>query len=647
MSPSPSRLSLRRLLAVLVTLTLGFGTAGMFAGSSSANAAEGAPTRTVTVSPDRITYSSSAKPTTNFAGSPTVYASSSSYSTFMGFPAVALKPGETISGVSLKAYIAYVHGTGQTDFAIIPVSNSWQESGVTHRSQPAPTDTKVNLNSSAAVPSTATFELDAERTAEAVAAGSSFRVMNRPSNSSATLHAKGSNAPQLIVTITAAPPAPEPSISVTGDRLVFAHYFPPYPISIDNRDPAVDYYARHYLVPEGENGKFADVGGLLRDRPVARAPLSGSWKMEDLKTEVRQAIAAGIDGFAVDILSITGANWDRTVMLMQAASEVSPSFKIMLQPDATATAGKAPAAELASALAALAKYPSVHKLADGRVVISPFKAENKTPAQWAEILGLMETQHGVRTAFLPLFLNASKMAEYAAISIGFGNWGTRDPMLTTNGPDYAAQAHKLGKLWMQPVAIQDARPNQKLYDEAGNTEMLRASWNRAISQDADMVMLVTWNDYSEGGHFAPSADHGYTFLDISQYYSQRFKSGQFPAVTKDAIHVSHRVHRHATLPSYLYPMKQWSGTRTAPRDTVEVLTSLKASATVDVTVGTERYQYTAPAGVSTKLFPLRDGYTTATAKRAGASVASVRTKDAVTGNITQQDMTYHAVSSGR
>ena len=47
-------------------------------------------------------------------------------------------------------------------------------------------------------------------------------------------------------------------------RKVFAHYFSPFPISIDNRDPESDYYARGYLSVDGERGKHRAYGGYLR-----------------------------------------------------------------------------------------------------------------------------------------------------------------------------------------------------------------------------------------------------------------------------------------------------------------------------------------------------------------------------------------------
>ena len=70
------------------------------------------------------------------------------------------------------------------------------------------------------------------------------------------------------------PPVNTPTDVPSTAKLVFAHYFPPFPISIDNVDPSNDYYARNYLTIDGENGKYAQYGGFLRDRPVPRQPLA-------------------------------------------------------------------------------------------------------------------------------------------------------------------------------------------------------------------------------------------------------------------------------------------------------------------------------------------------------------------------------------
>ena len=47
-----------------------------------------------------------------------------------------------------------------------------------------------------------------------------------------------------------------------GTRWAFAHYFTPYPVSLDTKDPANDYYTRAYLNPTGESGIHAAYGGV-------------------------------------------------------------------------------------------------------------------------------------------------------------------------------------------------------------------------------------------------------------------------------------------------------------------------------------------------------------------------------------------------
>jgi hypothetical protein len=79
-----------------------------------------------------------------------------------------------------------------------------------------------------------------------------------------------------------------------SSKKVFAHYFAPFPISIDNKNASSDYYTENYLSPFGEKSKFFYGGGFLRCRPSPRAPLNASqFKMLDLQTEVRRAIHFG------------------------------------------------------------------------------------------------------------------------------------------------------------------------------------------------------------------------------------------------------------------------------------------------------------------------------------------------------------------
>jgi hypothetical protein len=81
-------------------------------------------------------------------------------------------------------------------------------------------------------------------------------------------------------------------------KKVFIHYFSPFPISIDNRQPDKDYYARGFLSPDGENGKHKSYGGFFRERPLPRLPRKDEdWVLEDMIDEVKIARELGADGF--------------------------------------------------------------------------------------------------------------------------------------------------------------------------------------------------------------------------------------------------------------------------------------------------------------------------------------------------------------
>ncbi|MER6583368.1 endo-1,3-alpha-glucanase family glycosylhydrolase [Nonomuraea sp. NPDC001023] len=545
--------------------------------------------------------------------------------------------------------------TTDTTVSVRPVTGSWTEAATTWNTRPefgAPAvashtgftaGTTVRLDVSAAVEGDGTY-------AFALTGGDATATVLMSSRET------GNRGPKLTVTYTEGSgqtDGPLPFVlpgkaALRGSaRKVFAHYFTPYPVSLDNQAPAGDYYARNYLKPDGEGGKHAAYGGLLRDRPVGRDPISGDYALADFKTEVKQAVAAGLDGFTVDILSITSAHWTRVQNLIKAAEAVDPEFKIVLMPDTNGLASVDSAA-FAAAMAKLAASKSVYRLADDRLVVAPFKAEGRTAAWWAAWMRTMETEHGVKVALVPCFLDFNKYRDaFASISYGFSNWGNRNPAANAALGGNIERAHGMGKIWMQPVSVQDERPNQGVFDEAGNTENLRATWKGAIDGKADWVQLTTWNDYSENTQFAPSRNAGWTYLDINAYYLTCHKLG-CPKITNDAAYLTHRVQPVAAQPSFAQTrLMKLRGGSTAARDTVEVLTMLTAAAKVSVTVGGTTQSYDAPAGVSARTFPLKAGTASATVARGSATAAKVVSPYPITATPYVQDLHYRAASSER
>lgn len=447
-----------------------------------------------------------------------------------------------------------------------------------------------------------------------------------------------------------------------SSKKVYAHYFTPYPISLNNKSGTSDYYEQ-YLSPEGESSKHAAYGGLLRDRPYPRAvDTSPSWLVNDMKTEVNRAIAAGLDGFTVDLLGFPPGgtastnHWNRVVALIQAANQVDPGFKIMLMPDASSTGVVEDPAVLAQYVASVANEPSIAKLPDGRLIISPFLAERKTATWWQDWISIMKTQYGITIALVPCFLDYGGNKEaFGPISYGFSNWGSRNTNYNSNLTPNMTDAHNRGKIWMQPVSAQDARPRSGVFDEASNSENLRLTWNSTISGGADWVQMTTWNDYSENTQFAPSPGIGWSLLDISSYYISQFKqNSSAPAIKRDVLYVSHRKQPWQALPAY--PQTKLMEVRKnpssgaislQPRDTVEVLSYLAAPAKITVTIAGTPYTYDAPAGVYAKTYPLALGSVSAKAVRGTTTTANVTSPFTITNKPYVQDLNYYFVSSSR
>jgi hypothetical protein len=393
-------------------------------------------------------------------------------------------------------------------------------------------------------------------------------------------------------------------------KKVFAHYFGPYPRSINNAATrATDTYTTAYLNPNGI-AAYTAVGGWHRDRPIYRNPLPGDWMYADAVFDIQVAQAAGIDGFFCDMLGLSGSNYDNYVRLVRAASDLNTGFYVIPMVDANGATGAASPSDAARAIATFAGKKSSYHLPDGRFVVSCFRLEGKPVEWWSQTFAALKTLIGKDIAFLSVALNGNTSASYSAITAGESVWGYgADPVtIKAAATNLATGARSRGKLWMAPVETQDIRPAASLFDESGNTEATRSAWERAIAENADFIQHVTWSDFSEGTTIAPSEARGYGPLDLSAWYHVKFKTGEFPQILQDEVILSHRsnlLDSKPTGPQTKF-MAQWNrGTaRTPARDTVEILSFLTSPAQITATIGGKDTTYDAPAGMFAKLLPL-------------------------------------------
>ena len=451
---------------------------------------------------------------------------------------------------------------------------------------------------------------------------------------------------------------PAPSTLRASEKKVFAHYVSWAPLSLDDKEAEVDYYTRNYLSPTGEGGKYAAVGGKQRDRPMPR-PVRGvsNWRLLDMEQEVREAIAAGLDGFVISMVQLgsSGGQWAaNTRLLLQAASNVDPGFSIVLRPNMISFKDK-DAATVAADIAGLAAYDSAHRLADGRLVVSPYKAEEWSVDKWKQFLSIMASTHEAPVALWPMFHNERLWsATFDPISYGMSHWGDRNPAWNDPIPTHkdsrlgrVAAVHALGQKWMQPVSVGDARPREGIFDEAENTTNLRKTWQIAIDSKSEAVHLPTWNDHAEGSQIQLTRKTGGAFLDLTSYYLTWFKTGSAPAIVRDRVYLTHRTQPAAATPTYAQTTLMSNRGGSPTRDTVEALTFLTAPATVTVSVGAKAYRCSADAGIDTCTVPLGTGRVSVKVERSGATVTGTTSPHVVTATPYVQDLDYVAVSSGR
>ncbi|WP_326826491.1 endo-1,3-alpha-glucanase family glycosylhydrolase [Streptosporangium sp. NBC_01756] len=485
--------------------------------------------------------------------------------------------------------------------------------------------------------------------------GPSLKITYTPGTATPTPTPSATPSATPTATPTTTPPAgssqclpfdkPSAATLRSYDKKVFAFYFPPYPLSIDNKDPSKDQYAS-WLDPAGSNGMYAAQGGHSRDRPLTRPVRSGNWRQADFEVEIRQAIAMGLDGFIYEHhTSASDQRFNHIADLLAAAKAVDPGFRIMLSPDFPTTKDASPDKPIADLL--LAKgHPSVYHLPDGTIPLAPFYPERQSPAWWDNLRAKLAEQ-GMKTSLVPIFLDwsGSGKTEWNNSVVGYSSWGVRWESSTDGYRKAGIESQKRGRFYMAPAALEDVRPRDKRYWEPSNSNTLRQSFVKAMEGDADIISLLTWNDYAESW-LAPSVERGYAPADVIAYYTTWFKTGKAPSVARDALYYFHRSHR---TDAPFDKTKQTIGPIAIPygdaaTNNVELLAFVKSAGTLVVKQGTDvqTKEVTAPGMVSFKV-PMVPGTTPVfELKRDGKTVQTVTSKTPIEKSVVYQDLINHA-----
>ena len=414
-------------------------------------------------------------------------------------------------------------------------------------------------------------------------------------------------------------------------RPVWAHYFPTFPLSIDNRDPPVDYYNKNFLTTTGESGKHEEYGGFLRSRPIPVVPMPGEnvskpiYSVPNMQTEVQLAIARGITGWFVNIMGVTDGKTGYFPWMLEAATAVDPRFGVMPMLDMAAMTSLSQ--EDAAAIITVAWNGNAERLDDGRLIVGAYNAENKSVDWWSQLFATLNEQK-IHVAFIPCLPGGMGDANTLnPVSYGVGGWGTATPGPSAGtNPD---KAHAAGLKAMAPIEVQQFRPKGKTYWEASNSVAFRNSWESAIKTGCEYVQIITWSDYSEASQVCPCTDAtfneslGTGFYDLNAYYAAWFATGIAPPITQDVLFFFYRrATSKAVHPNQ--PAEFTCNTSGGPPEesTIECVAFLTAPGTVVIECGGEVFADECEDGITPLKMPYQPGVPRFTLQRNGSNVFS-------------------------
>lgn len=429
-----------------------------------------------------------------------------------------------------------------------------------------------------------------------------------------------------------------------SNKLVFGHFFGPYPLTILNSTP--DYYESEYLAVNGEGGIHAAYGGFLRDRPLASIPYAAGangWLRTMQHEELTNAVKYGLDGFFCDIMGtdMSGDHWNRYVAFADEASASFSGFKVTPMIDAYGI-GAGDTSAVAALLNVFLSKACAWQLADGSYPVGTFGIEVNTASWWQQVASKVFVDYGKTIKWIGVYVDMSYAASYAGTQWMSGPWGEgADPVIYAGYPDYASQSRSRSEKVLTAVWPQNVRPRDGWFDEPLNSASLRAAWDRVISDNADLVQICTWSDFSEGSSVVPSPKHGSTMLEISAWYAAKWKSGVAPPILRDVVYL---IHRNQTLgatitggQTQLMSVRPYNSPTT---NNVEVLSFLTAPANVTLKTGGTTYNFVAPAGMNSATYPVVAGEQSVKAVRGGVEIARVNSGVVVKSTAANQDREY-------
>jgi len=326
--------------------------------------------------------------------------------------------------------------------------------------------------------------------------------------------------------------------------------------------------------------------------------------VNNYKREIREAQAAGIDGFALNC-----GSWHnephyprRVAQLYQAAKELDSGFRLFFSIDLHNVDF------IVDMVRTYARHPAQFVHGD-RAVVSTFAA---SVVPWKEGVLPRLREEGINVFFVPFFYAGQGIelpsyddivklhAKWADVVDGlfyFGGPGLPSQLAASNAASTKA-LHEAGKISMAsytPSYWGHKQPGKRYYETAGG-EGMELQWNSIIATQPEWVEIVTWNDFGEASYVCPIRDFSKAlsfleppprhchagYLELSRHFIEKYKTGKEPDVEREGLFFFYRTHPQDAVVKGEKPVDLRKG---VIEDVLYVTTLTNAAAELRVTTG--------------------------------------------------------------
>ncbi len=386
--------------------------------------------------------------------------------------------------------------------------------------------------------------------------------------------------------------------------------------------------------------------------------------VEFYKQEIELAQRHGIDGFLLDVgawasrdpqtgkLEGAGGYREAAERMYQAAEELGTGFLYLPCPEYSVSE---PLVE--DMLRYCATKKNTWRL-DGKIVFAPYGG---SIPNYVRAMEKVEAD-GEQFVFLPFSGNSRHMMSHSFETIAryfrdhprmdgwwfFAADGSVRDLIRINANARRATQF-LDKLYFAGVC--PAYNSANLRDYQG-MKGYGAQWEGVIRDGADLVSLITWNDYNEDSALMPYRwkngwdkmyfDRDESYLRVTAQYSAWYKSGQEPPITQDLVFFTYRDRSRWTTKAYDYKTNEWVDIAAAlgrfdqihddVNDLVYLTTFLTAPADLTVQIGETKQTFHQPAGIAHATVPMVPGTPHVELAREGKTLLSVDGRRVIVGD---------------